>query len=465
MALSVQCPACGTGHKAPERAAGRILPCLVCKTLMTVPTARPIDPAEILLRDDDAPLPIVPTPAVAEPHSLPPPPKPRKKPKTVDVASLPPLTSDDPPFWRRHLHWLLVLALLPLVVTLLGGFQETSPSDRINKWLEQLQESPDEKDHIVRDRIINEIKRLKQTNPSEQVSVDDVIPILPDQKLPGAFLSHTSLGHWLIAALATLFYMAFFMFLASDGSAKPTHVLFVGLFTATIGIGFLLLVQMIAFQMGGRMFVGFNIVAIIFIVLKFIAFSYSAAVDPNIGFGLSFLGFTAGVGLCEECVKVIPVFWHRSTRSGRTWRGMLIWGLASGAGFGIAEGIMYSSRYYNGISGPGIYLVRFLSCVALHSIWTSSAAVLLYIRRDLFDGIDRWYEWIFPTLLIIGIPMVLHGLYDTCLKKDMNGVALLVAFASFGYLAFLFSRLQTVDDKRATEALLREYERRKSAMA
>src|SRR5438132_8581921 len=31
------------------------------------------------------------------------------------------------------------------------------------------------------------------------------------------------------------------------------------------------------------------------------------------------------------------------------WNSLLMWGLASGIGFGIAEGIMYSSRYYNGI--------------------------------------------------------------------------------------------------------------------
>jgi RsiW-degrading membrane proteinase PrsW (M82 family) len=168
--------------------------------------------------------------------------------------------------------------------------------------------------------------------------------------------------------------------------------------------------------------------------------------------------------LCEEFVKAIPLFWHRATDNGKTWRSMLIWGLASGAGFGIAEGIMYSGRYYNGVATVETYLVRFLSCVALHSIWTGSAAILLYIRRDMFDNVENWYEWIFPIIFVIGVPMVLHGLYDTCLKKEMNGVALLVAFASFGYLAFLFSRLQTVDDEAANKAMLREYERRKKAL-
>jgi RsiW-degrading membrane proteinase PrsW (M82 family) len=144
---------------------------------------------------------------------------------------------------------------------------------------------------------------------------------------------------------------------------------------------------------------------------------------------------------------------------------MLIWGLASGAGFGIAEAIMYSNRYYNGVSGLGIYLVRFISCVALHAIWSGSVAILLFIRRDLFAELDRWFDWVLPTLFVIAVPAVLHGLYDTCLKKDQSAIALVVAFASFGYLAFLFSRLQTGDDEQANKAMLKEYQRRKAALA
>ena len=342
-----------------------------------------------------------------------------------------------------------MLALTPLIVLLLSGSEEASLDKRIDESLDRA--TPDE-----RDRIISRLKNAK--------SMDDIIAAFPDQRLPGAFLSRSSKAHWLMALVAALAYMAFFMFLASDGSAKPKQVLLVGLFTATVGVGFLLLVQLLASLTEGRMFVGGSIVALIFLVLKLIAFSYSAALNPEYGFFLSFLGFTVGVGLCEEFVKVIPVFWHRSTDEGRTWRGMLIWGLASGAGFGIAEGIMYSGRYYNGVTGPGIYLVRFLSCVALHAIWSGSAAILLYIRRDLFDNVENWYDWIFPTIFVIGVPAVLHGLFDTCLKRDMNGIALVAAFASFGYLAFLFSRLQTGDDAAEREALLKEYQRRKSAM-
>jgi len=61
--------------------------------------------------------------------------------------------------------------------------------------------------------------------------------------------------------------------------------------------------------------------------------------------------------------------------------------------------------------------------------------------------------------------MLLHGLYDTCLKRDMNAAALLVAVASFGWLAFLASRLQGADDEASDRTLLDEYKRRRRATA
>ncbi|OWK45442.1 hypothetical protein FRUB_01773 [Fimbriiglobus ruber] len=444
---------------------------------MTVPAAEPIDLASIVLQDDppppeaepevppavvhkpeedgyafaDSPPDPEPAPVAEEP---PPPPSPRpkplkKKPKPVDLASLPPLTSNDPPPWRRHLHWLLVLALVPLFVSLLS---KSDDAPFIQRFIESAeQESPPERERIL--------SRLDLDD-----SLDDQLSLLPRQRLRGAFLGRNSKAHWLIAGLTIVVYMAFFMFLASGGSAKPVQVLLVGLFTSTVGVGFLLLIQILAAVAGGGMIVRGGILTLILFVFKLIAFSYNAALDPENGFLLSFLGFTLGVGLLEEFVKSVALFWHRAAAEGRGWRGLFIWGLASGAGFGIAEGIMYSGNYYNGISGPGIYVVRFLSCVALHAIWSGSVAIFLYQKRDLFGAVDHWYEWIFPTLFVIAVPVLLHGLYDTCLKKEMNAVALLVAFASFGYLAFLFSRLQSVDDRIANKAMLREYERRKAMM-
>ena len=53
--------------------------------------------------------------------------------------------------------------------------------------------------------------------------------------------------------------------------------------------------------------------------------------------------------------------------------------------------------------------------------------------------------------------MVLHGLYDTLLKKDMAFLALLTAAASFGYLAWQISHLRGSDDEDERAAYVAQY--------
>ena len=467
MPIPVLCPACGQRHKAPDAAAGRTLKCLACGGPVAVP-APEIDPAAVLLEDDAPPphLPeAIPVPAelpvedesyaLSEPPEPEPPPPPKRgpvrppKPKP-DVATLPPLTTDDPPIWRRHLHWLLVFAMIPLAASLLS---KPDDEDLFEKIARTLDDAPADA------RV-----RFESRVGADDATLDDLIEALPRQRVKGAWLARGTHAHWGMALAATALFLVFFMFLASDGSARPTHVLAVGLFTATIGVGFLLLVQVIAASTDGRPTVGRGVFIVVFALLRFIAFSYAAALDPENGFWLSFFGFTFGVGLCEELVKTVPLFAFRDGPAGKTWRGLFVWGLASGAGFGIAEGILYAGDYYNGIAGPGIYVVRFVSCVALHATWSGSVAVMLYRMRDRIEQIEVWHDWIGPVMVVIAVPMVLHGLYDTCLKREMNGAALAVAAASFGWLAFQTGRLYGTDDAAATRAMLAEYKRRRRAM-
>jgi hypothetical protein len=58
---------------------------------------------------------------------------------------------------------------------------------------------------------------------------------------------------------------------------------------------------------------------------------------------------------------------------------------------------------------------------------------------------DTWYEWLAQLLLLISVPMTLHGLYDTLLKREMKVYALLVAAASFIWLVFLIERARSGD--------------------
>ncbi len=457
MPIAVSCPACGRGHQAPERAAGRVLKCLACAAPMPVPAPEvepELDAAAILLADDGppaSPAPVARAEETVEPAAPPVrrPPAPPAPPRRVEVApaALKPLTTDDPPAWRRHLHWLLALAMIPLAASLLTAGDEPDLLERVAETLQGATPA-------------DQARFLGRAESAR--SLDELLGLLPGERLRGAWLPRSTAVHWALAAAAAAGYLVFLMFLASDGSARPGQVLAVGLATATVGVGLLLLVQAIASGTEGRIMVGRGLAMLVFWLLKFIAFSYGAASDPENGFLLSFVGFTLGVGLCEELVKAAPLFWHRSEERGKAWRGLFVWGLASGAGFGVAEGILYSSRYYNGVSGPGTYAVRFVSCVALHAVWSGSVGVTLYLRRDSFDGAESWHGWVGPILTVLAVPMVLHGLFDTCLKRDLPAAALGVAFVSFGWLAFLTSRLYGADDADATRAMLAEYKRRRA---
>jgi RsiW-degrading membrane proteinase PrsW (M82 family) len=208
--------------------------------------------------------------------------------------------------------------------------------------------------------------------PSQDADFDaadlDIFQFLPGHKLQGAFLSRYSWLPWGFALAAAGLYLTFCCFLASDKSANPLHLLGLGLFTATGGIALLLGVQFLATAMPLSGFRIRGIIGLVFLLLALIGASYAIAESPDSGVMLSFIGFTAGVGFCEEVCKAIPLLVYYRERNKQTWRGAFLWGLASGVGFGVAEGIMYSQSFYNGVSGWDIYVVRFISCVALHAL-------------------------------------------------------------------------------------------------
>jgi RsiW-degrading membrane proteinase PrsW (M82 family) len=462
MPISVTCTSCNKRFKGPDRLAGKTVGCPNCGARLSIPAPEEEDqpPVYDLEAEPPAAKPRPQTPAAPESEAYEPvaPPAPRRRPDpptlpaTKPAAALPPLGTNDPPFWLRHLHWALVLALVPLAVSLL---YPESPMDEEELLKETLAQEPE---------AFPAVARLLQSK-GEEATLDDLLAVLPGQKFVGAWLPRNTLMHWAFGLGAALLFLTFLLLLSAQRTAEPHHLLGIGLFTATVGIVFLLLVQTLAEWAQGRVIVGRSIIVLFFYILQFIGFSYRAAMDPQNGFLLSFLGFTLGVGFCEEVCKALPLLWHYRHPNEQTWRGAFLWGLASGAGFGIAEGIMYSGSFYNGIHGPGIYVVRFVSCVALHAVWTGSVAITLHQKQGLIQGEMSWYEYIPPLFLIVGVPMVLHGLYDTLLKKEMNALALGVAVLSFAYLAFQISRLGGADAEAAREEMLRQYRRRRAGLS
>src|SRR4051812_14967101 len=106
MPLQTQCPGCARKLSAPDRLAGRTVPCPKCGHQVRFPAPAPADEdaaAALLMQIEREPEP-PPSPALAR-RAAPPP-----------AAATPVFATKEPPAWLRHLHWLLVLALVPLAV-------------------------------------------------------------------------------------------------------------------------------------------------------------------------------------------------------------------------------------------------------------------------------------------------------------------------------------------------------------
>jgi RsiW-degrading membrane proteinase PrsW (M82 family) len=421
MSIQWQC-ACGKKLKAPDTAAGKRARCPACQQINTIPTPpapeedNPFDPYDLAEEPPPDFAPPAPQPVITPAY------RPRASAAAPQTDHLPLESAPSQRSWRDFTYLVLLLAMLPLVFS---SFQPSRVSLR-DQLRQTLRAHPE-----ARERI----QAL-----SEEATIDDVIDAFPDQKLDGAFLPHHTYAHWLFAAISASLFLTLMMFLFRPGSAKPQSLLLTGLFTGTVGIILLIVFQYIA---SFALAVGFRSIphgkgAILFLIVKFIGFSYQAAENPENGFLLSCIGFTFGVGLCEELCKAIPLLWLMRKRPEQaTWRGACLWGLASGVGFGVAEGVMYSGRYYNGMLGGDIYLVRFASCVALHAVWSASVAIMLYMHRDKIANAANTTALVALGLLYAGVPMLMHGLYDTLLKKDHSLIALGIALASFAYLAGL----------------------------
>jgi hypothetical protein len=63
----------------------------------------------------------------------------------------------------------------------------------------------------------------------------------------------------------------------------------------------------------------------------------------------------------------------------------------------------------------------------------------------MLDGPLAWHDYIPRVIFFVAVPMILHGLYDTSLKKGINSLALATALASFGWLAWCIERARATD--------------------
>ena len=411
MPIVVSCE-CGGRFRARDELAGRRMKCPKCSRPLTIPNL-PAPPEEFELSQPQYEDPQTSyTSSFAAPAPVPPAPSP-------SPAVSGNFSSSSTIRLRKWLYLALILTIIPLAWSTFHNSQE-SIEDRLR---DTIKAHPESREGIVR--------LLDQPDVSEA----ELFDALPDHRFEGAFLPKDSHAQWIFAILAAAAFFGLALFMLPADTTRPLHVFFTGLFTGTAGVLLLLGVQLIAEMMRGRIIIPRSIAGIIFLILKGIQLSYDAANDPDSNFFLSALGFTFGVGLCEELCKALPLLWHYRRKATLDWRGACLWGFLSGVGFGISEAIMYAGRY-NGIEGAEIYLVRFVSCVGLHGIWAAAAGIFIYKHQNLIQDAESWYHIFFNAVVLVCVPMVLHGFYDTMLKKEMNASALVVALLSFGWLIY-----------------------------
>src|SRR5579871_2975514 len=134
LAISFECSNCGKRLKTDDKFAGRSVPCPACKEIVAIPLsnedadAKAYDVLSSAIEDPKPPI----APNLNSGRNFDQdednPPVRRTAHRSPSIAEinrpkqsmdLPPLTAHVTPIWLRHLHWLLALALIPLIVSFL----------------------------------------------------------------------------------------------------------------------------------------------------------------------------------------------------------------------------------------------------------------------------------------------------------------------------------------------------------
>ena len=78
-----------------------------------------------------------------------------------------------------------------------------------------------------------------------------------------------------------------------------------------------------------------------------------------------------------------------------------------------------------------------ISSIGLHAMWAAAVGIMIARCRDDMQKDWEWSDLAIVVLKVQAVPMVLHGLYDVMLKKEMTGWAIGVAVLSFAWLSAL----------------------------
>lgn len=145
-------------------------------------------------------------------------------------------------------------------------------------------------------------------------------------------------------------------------------------------------------------------------VQSFPPFSFLYELTESTNIFSRIIGFVFGVGVVEETIKALPLLYLlRTSKSPLIPQTLVFYGLISGIGFGVLEGVLYQTTTNTGLDYNSAFfmnIARLTTLPFLHAVWCGIAGyfisfAFLYplFRRGLY-------------LLALLVPAILHGLYD-----------------------------------------------------
>jgi protease PrsW len=220
----------------------------------------------------------------------------------------------------------------------------------------------------------------------------------------------SSMAYWAIALYFSSLWALFFYYLFKTPQVRTPICFLCFFFTGVISIAVLLVVQQIP---------PWSLI-------------YPLADSEN--FVLRALGMFFAVGINEEICKAAIIFWVVK-RPGISLmpQTVVFYGMISGLGFGIYEGVVYQQTVNRDQGVDAAYflnIARLTSLPFLHAVWTGIGAY--FISFATLVPKKRHGLWV----LAIIIPAVLHAIYNTFgwniigLGSGFLGVVLLMTYLS-----------------------------------
>jgi RsiW-degrading membrane proteinase PrsW (M82 family) len=193
---------------------------------------------------------------------------------------------------------------------------------------------------------------------------------------------------WLMAGAAALAGFVIFWLLLQDKKVQLSDEatgLAMGtfLFTAVVGVVFLLIFQWVASLAVAASNVNHlgNVRGTVLLwLVRVIGYCYSTALsDSPGGFWATLFAMLFSVGVCEELIKLLPAAYLWQHGKIKTPHELFFIAALSGLGFGVSEGIHYAFEMYRPLEAPfSIYLLRFFGVAIGHGLWTLVASIVYW---------------------------------------------------------------------------------------